>query len=139
MGEEENSGVGTTEPAEPADNGKAEDCDSICGDNCGTCRQPTYEEHGNQLRAEIGELADTVLMFKQRAKDEPLLIGDNIDREEMIANVVLAFRHMEDARLRIGKSLQARQGGVSILDKMTANESAEIGARPLADESKIAK
>ena len=41
--------------------------------------------------------------------------------------------------MRIGKSLQARQGGISIIDKMTVDESAEIGARPLADESKIVK
>ena len=38
-------------------------------------------------------------------------------RREMKANVMLAYRHLEDARMRIGKVLQAAGDGVSILDK----------------------
>lgn len=33
------------------------------------------------------------------------------------ANTTLAFRHLEDARMRLGKVMQAYQGGVSILDR----------------------
>jgi hypothetical protein len=36
------------------------------------------------------------------------------DRGEMIANVMLAYRHLEDARMRLGKVIQAYEGGVSI-------------------------
>lgn len=36
---------------------------------------------------------------------------------EMRANIMLAFRHLEDARMRVGKILQAAGDGVSILDK----------------------
>jgi hypothetical protein len=36
---------------------------------------------------------------------------------EMKANLMLSYRHLEDARMRIGKVLQAEDGGVSILDK----------------------
>ena len=36
---------------------------------------------------------------------------------EMRANLMLAYRHLEDARMRLGKVLQARDGGVSIYDK----------------------
>lgn len=36
---------------------------------------------------------------------------------EMKANIMLAYRHLEDARMRIGKILQAADDGVSILDK----------------------
>jgi hypothetical protein len=36
---------------------------------------------------------------------------------EMKANIMLAYRHLEDARMRIGKVLQAAGDGVSILDK----------------------
>lgn len=38
------------------------------------------------------------------------------DAPEMIANVVLAYRHLEDARMRFGKAIQACNGGVSIYD-----------------------
>lgn len=36
---------------------------------------------------------------------------------EMKANIMLAYRHLEDARMRIGKILQAAGDGISILDK----------------------
>ena len=36
---------------------------------------------------------------------------------EMIANAMLAYRHLEDARMRVGKIMQQLQGGVSIFDK----------------------
>lgn len=36
---------------------------------------------------------------------------------EMIANIMLAYRHLEDARMRIGKVLQAQDGGTFIYDK----------------------
>lgn len=36
---------------------------------------------------------------------------------EALANLTLVYRHLEDARMRLGKAMQAMQGGVSILDK----------------------
>jgi hypothetical protein len=39
------------------------------------------------------------------------------DRGEMIANAMLATRHLEDARMRLGKVIQAYDGGVSVYDK----------------------
>ena len=35
---------------------------------------------------------------------------------EMKANIMLAYRHLEDARMRLGKVLQAQAGGVSCYD-----------------------
>lgn len=35
------------------------------------------------------------------------------DIGEMRANITLAYRHMEDARMRLGKAVQAYDGGVS--------------------------
>jgi len=32
---------------------------------------------------------------------------------EAMANVLLAFRHLEDARMRLGKAIQALDGGTS--------------------------
>jgi len=37
---------------------------------------------------------------------------------EMKANIMLAYRHLEDARMRLGKCMQQIQGGVSIYDPM---------------------
>ena len=34
-------------------------------------------------------------------------------RSEMRANLMLAFRHLEDARMRLGKAIQAYDGGTS--------------------------
>jgi hypothetical protein len=34
-----------------------------------------------------------------------------------MANLTLAYRHLEDASMRIGKVKQARNGGESIYDK----------------------
>lgn len=33
------------------------------------------------------------------------------------ANAMLAYRHLEDASMRLGKSIQAIDGGVSVYDK----------------------
>lgn len=41
----------------------------------------------------------------------PEAVGE--DRGEVIANLMLAYRHVEDARMRLGKVYQARNGGVS--------------------------
>jgi hypothetical protein len=38
---------------------------------------------------------------------------------EVIANVTLAYRHLEDASMRLGKALQALDGGVSVYDRAT--------------------
>ena len=35
------------------------------------------------------------------------------------ANITLAYRHLEDASMRLGKALQALDGGVSVYDRKT--------------------
>lgn len=39
------------------------------------------------------------------------------DRGEMIACLMLAYRHLEDASMRIGKAIQASNGGTSVYDR----------------------
>ena len=49
-----------------------------------------------------------------------ILEGVNIPpsrNANMAANITLAFRHLEDARMRLGKVIQAYQGGISKFDK----------------------
>lgn len=35
---------------------------------------------------------------------------------EVIANFMLAYRHLEDASMRLGKAIQAIDGGISVYD-----------------------
>lgn len=37
---------------------------------------------------------------------------------EAKANITIAYRHLEDARMRLGKVIQAIEGGVSIWDEV---------------------
>lgn len=41
-------------------------------------------------------------------------LPEKADRPEMLANIQLAIRHIEDARMRYGKAIQAMEGGESI-------------------------
>lgn len=51
----------------------------------------------------------------QDSKDEQSYQGQ---AEEMFAQITLAFRHLEDARMRVGKVIQYWGNGVSIYDKV---------------------
>lgn len=78
-----------------------------------------YEGVGNVLRGDIKSLADKVWGYIRHSKETIPPSDDNSrqNHSEMIANAKLAYRHLEDARMRIGKCLQAYGGGVSIYDK----------------------
>ncbi len=66
-----------------------------------------------ELRNKIRDIGDEVQVLKAGPVHQ---ISDNDDRIEAIANAQLAFRHLEDARMRLGKVLQAADGGISIFD-----------------------
>jgi hypothetical protein len=48
-----------------------------------------------------------------------LLLRKDVTDGEAIANVMLAYRHLEDASMRLGKVIQALDGGASVYDKRT--------------------
>lgn len=55
------------------------------------------------------------------AQDVKELMNNNhhkahADLGEVKANIMLAYRHLEDARMRLGKVIQAEDGSVSIYD-----------------------
>jgi hypothetical protein len=62
----------------------------------------------NDLRGAIKETAAETLAMRAG------LIGAEA---EAVANLMLAYRHLEDASMRLGKVLQALDGGVSVYDK----------------------
>lgn len=77
------------------------------------------------LRSQAKALAAQVLGFKTLVIALPsghLAVPANPaspppDRGEMAANATLAYRHLEDASMRLGKVIQAYDGGVSVYDK----------------------
>ncbi len=85
-----------------------------------------FKEDCFALRARIEETKiQTLLVIEQHPvfADDPKKIGythpaaDALSIEqygEMIANLKLAFRHLEDAQMRFGKAIQAFDGGKSV-------------------------
>jgi hypothetical protein len=65
-------------------------------------------------RTQIKGLGKDILDLKKKLIENP--IEDRELNSEAIANAVLAFRHLEDAAMRLGKVLQALNGGVSQYD-----------------------
>lgn len=66
------------------------------------------------VRAQIKKTGSDVLILKKLLIEKP--IEDRELNGEAIANAVLAFRHLEDAAMRLGKVLQALNGGISQYD-----------------------
>jgi hypothetical protein len=78
----------------------------------------------NDARKAIKDGAAYVKHLADAAKHPERSVGsiisrDNEDRAEMIANLMLAYRHLEDASMRLGKAIQARDGGTSVYDTAT--------------------
>ena len=67
------------------------------------------------LRAATKSVAENVKILSVAAKTRD--DHDEEDKGEMIANTILAYRHLEDAAMRLGKVMQAKCGGKSVLSK----------------------
>lgn len=78
--------------------------------------EPALEDICNDLRKKIRSLEDyaRTLMTNERFSNEQTFVNQH---SEMKANIMLTVRHLEDARMRVGKILQYAGDGVSILDK----------------------
>ena len=69
----------------------------------------------SNLRLEIKRVGEMVLLAKAEINPSNPL-PEEADVGEMIANITLAYRHIEDASMRVGKAIQAFEGGKSIYD-----------------------
>lgn len=80
-------------------------------------RGPFYfDEKCSEARSFLKVWGKKVLELKEHIVfTEPAVEGQ--DRGEMTANIMLAYRHMEDAAMRLGKAIQAFDGGKSAYDK----------------------
>lgn len=69
-----------------------------------------------ELRKDVKRVAATV----DAARREPHLdFAKDSDIGEARANIALAYRHLEDASMRLGKAIQAVNGGASVYDRST--------------------
>ena len=70
-----------------------------------------FATYCKNLRAMIRTIAEEV----NASHDHPVFneAQEESDHDEMHANLTLAYRHLEDARMRIGKAVQAFDGGAS--------------------------
>jgi hypothetical protein len=55
--------------------------------------------------------------IKPLAEQARSLVVPGDERGEAQANVMLAYRHLEDASMRLGKAIQALDGGTSVYDE----------------------
>ncbi len=94
-----------------------ETCDTPQSETeCTPDREQTFKETCATYRSHIKDIGNSVKTLMGN-----YCFGGDQDYSgqynEMKANIMLAYRHLEDARMRIGKVLQAADDGVSILDK----------------------
>lgn len=70
-----------------------------------------------EVRKEIKATAARVKDMVEGIKPLDFEDDEKRDKGEMIANLMLTYRHLEDASMRLGKAIQAYDGGVSCYDK----------------------
>jgi hypothetical protein len=81
-----------------------------------------FPSHIKNLRKLVKSIAEEVdethahPAFDEEVGLEPHQRGTEPDHDEMHANLVLAYRHLEDAAMRLGKAIQAYDGGKSVYD-----------------------
>jgi hypothetical protein len=81
----------------------------------------TEAELKTTINARRDDLRTTGVQVKDLVDHVPFQrIG--MDSGEVKANLILAYRHIEDARMRLGKAIQALEGGESIFDKPARTE-----------------
>jgi hypothetical protein len=73
----------------------------------------------NAVRSDIKHVAENLKVLNDVVKGRTHDVGEKEDTGEVIANLTIAYRSLEDASMRLGKALQAHDGGVSVYDKET--------------------
>lgn len=87
------------------------------------------------LRKDLKLIAETVWLLRYPETQNPEHVGR---LPEMSANVSLAYRHLEDASIRLGKAIQAADGAQSVYDKTeSAGATPEPGAGTVAAASAL--
>ncbi len=74
---------------------------------------PDIIEASKILREELKPLEERILDLKNNHSVKDMHANDP-RKGEVFANIMLAYRHIEDARMRLGKVIQAADGGKSV-------------------------
>lgn len=82
----------------------------------------------SNYRAELTLIGKELIAIKATNKDAPIIGVE--DRAEEQANLTLAYRHLEDCIMRLGKVCQAYDGGVNPNDKPAANDGSFVPPPP---------
>jgi hypothetical protein len=80
-------------------------------------RRKSFEAECKEYRRQILILGDLVKDLRSHSALmlEPNWEAPDLERNnEMRDNLILAYRHLEDARMRLGKAIQASDGGASL-------------------------
>lgn len=72
-------------------------------------------DDANTLRSQLNSEEVSLRGYVESIKGAEEAEGFN--KGECIAQAMLALRHVEDARMRVGKVIQYATGGVSVYDK----------------------
>ena len=75
---------------------------------------PSTKELCDTLRAEIKGMCAVIANFRSQILPNRVA-HENENRSEVMANLTIAYRSLEDAAMRLGKAIQADQGGESPL------------------------
>ena len=87
--------------------------------NNNEAQEMTLNQKLDDMRVRIKHTANFVNSVKNEVVNRDVERNEN--KGEVIANLTLAYRHLEDASMRIGKVKQARNDGVSIYDNIAMN------------------
>lgn len=79
--------------------------------------QTTLEGACNDVRRVLKGQGAYLLKLKESVQNRDSIEGE--DKGEILANITLAYRHLEDVSMRLGKVIQATNGGASVYDKET--------------------
>jgi hypothetical protein len=85
------------------------------------------KENCNAIRAQLRTLGYEIKKTKCRATAHIDASCDGVDKPEVLANLTLSYRHVEDAIMRLGKTIQALEGGVSCYDDKPSRKSENNG------------
>jgi archaellum component FlaC len=76
-----------------------------------------FKDKINELRKGVRDIASQVKGLMNDTIFIPANLPKISDSGEMKANIMLSYRCLEDARMRLGKIIQAYDGGTSVYDK----------------------
>ena len=100
-------------------------------------KEMSCKDKVNDFRKQLKAAGAYLLKVKKEKIEAPVAEDEN--KSEVLANLTLAYRHIEDASMRMGKVLQHLNGGVSIYDKNVVGspKEKETPGGAIADDNSV--